>query len=405
MTRTKALLAILALATSATLTAAQSPAQAPVSDLSVWRPSQSILAAIRTKCGAGNAADLQSCFLAEMKNQGASNESIAFAQSMSNSGQIYLNFFRKTGKVSVGYITYVFRANEMNGVVFLNGDPSPIDVDDPKYLTVDMLKQNPVYQQLAMQHPNISHWPGDRTNHLYPLMRDTDSGGQQALVRYLLKAGCHACANVGSARVAFNFDANGKLTGTKLMNVIPGSPPVTENPVEEGPAGDPVGKGTTHNRAPQSPVAPPSPANAAHFTLAFYSVSPRQQAPASQAQSANEAAAHGAAAQTPATAADITAAPTAIAATVGKTFTISLEGNRTTGYSWKVATKLDPKLFKKVGETYAPTNPGLAGSGEINKFTFRATGKGTATIVFNYSRPWEKAVPPAKSATFTITID
>src|ERR1700744_2664909 len=140
MTRTKTLLAILALATSATLSAAQTP----VSDLSVWRPSQSILAAIRTKCGAGNAADLQSCFVAEMKNQGASNASMAFTQSMANSGQIYLNFFRKTGKVSIGYFTYVFRANEMNGVVLLNGDPSPIDVDDPKYLTVDMLKQNPV---------------------------------------------------------------------------------------------------------------------------------------------------------------------------------------------------------------------------------------------------------------------
>jgi predicted secreted protein len=398
MTRTKTLLAILALATSATLSAAQTP----VSDLSVWRPSQSILAAIRTKCGAGNAADLQSCFVAEMKNQGASNASMAFTQSMANSGQIYLNFFRKTGKVSIGYFTYVFRANEMNGVVLLNGDPSPIDVDDPKYLTVDMLKQNPVYQQLAMQHPNISSWPGDRTNHLYPLMRDTDSGGQQALVRYLLKDGCHACANVGSARVAFNFDANGKLIGTQLMNVIPGSPPVTENPVEEGPAGDPAGKGTTHNRAPQSPEPP---AHAAHLALASYSLPAHQQAPASQAQSANDAAAHGGAAQTPATAADTNAAPTAITTTVGKTFTISLEGNRTTGYSWKLATKLDPKLFKKVGETYAPTNPGTPGSGEINKFTFRATGKGTATIVFNYSRPWEKNTPPAKSATYSITIE
>jgi predicted secreted protein len=393
------ILSFAAFATFATFTAAQDSAS--VSDLSVWRPAQGVLDAVRNQCGAGNSAKLESCFLAAMKNQGASNASMAFAQSMSNSGQIYLNFFRKTGNVSIGYITYVFRANENNGVVLLNGDPSPIDVDDPKYLTADMLKQNPVYQQLAMQHPNISNWPGDRTNHLYPLMRDTDSGGQQALVRYLLKDGCHACANIGSARVAFNFDANGKLSGTKLMNVIPGSPPVTENPVEQGPAGDPAEKGTTHNRAPQSPQ---SPANTAHVVAASYSSPSRQQAPASQAQSANDAAAHGGAAQTPATA-DTNAAPTAITTAVGKTFTISLEGNRTTGYSWRLATKLDPKLFKKIGETYAPTNPGLAGSGEINKFTFRATGKGIATILFTYSRPWEKTTPPTKTATYQITID
>ena len=386
MTRTKALLATFAFLLSAPLLAAQTP----VSVLSVWRPAKGVLSAIRTRCGAGNPADIQSCFVAEMKNQGASNEAIAFAQSMANTGQLYLNFFRKSGKVSVGYITYVFRANDLNGVVLLNGDPSPINVDDPQYLTMVMLAQNSVFQQLTAKHPNLMSFPGDRTNNLYPEMRDRSAGGQQALVRYLLKD-CHACATVATARVAFNFDASGKFTGAKLLNVIPGGPPTTESPVESNPAGDSARKGTPHNRAPES---------SAHIVTTSYSAPARQQAPASQAQSSNEAAAHGAASQQ--LPADTNAAPTAIATTVGKTFTISLEGNRTTGYSWKLATKLDPKLFKKVSETYSPTNPGAGG---MDKFTFRATGKGSATIVFNYSRPWEKSTPPAKTATYTITVE
>jgi predicted secreted protein len=395
MTPTKTLLALLALATSATLSAAQTPA--PVSDLSVWRPAKGVLSAIRAKCGAGNPADIQSCFLAQMKNQGASNQAIAFSQSMASTGQIYLRFFRKSGKVSVGYITYVFRANDLNGVVLLNGDPSPINVDDPQYLTLQTLAQNPVFQQLVAKHPNLTSFPGDRSNNIYPEMRDTSSGGQQALVRYALKD-CHACAIVATARVAFNFDASGKFTGAQLMNVIPGGPPTTESPVESSPAG----QGTSHNRAPQSPAA----AAGSHLANASYRITAHQQAPsAPQAQSSNEAAAHGGDSQSAATAADTNAAPTAIAATVGKTFTISLEGNRTTGYSWKLATKLDPKRLKKIGETYAPTHPGLAGSGEINKFTFRAIAAGTATLTFTYSRPWEKNTPPAKTATYKITVE
>jgi hypothetical protein len=203
-----------------------------VSDLSVWHPAPGAIDAVRKQCGAGDSANLESCFLAAMKNQGAPNSAIAFAQSMSNRGPIYLKFFRHTGKVSVGYFEYLFRANELEGVALVNGSPSPIDVDDPQYLTRAMIAPNPVYQQLAAKYPNVSSWPGDRTDQSLPELRDRNSGGQQALVRYLLKDGCHACANIGSARVAFNFDATGKFTGVRLLNVIPGAPPSTPSPTE-----------------------------------------------------------------------------------------------------------------------------------------------------------------------------
>lgn len=203
-----------------------------VSDLSVWRPAPGAIDAVRKQCSAGDSANLEACFLAAMKNQGAPNSAIAFAQSMSGRGPIYLKFFRHTGKVSVGYFEYVFRANELEGVALVNGSPSPIDVDDPQYLTRAMLAQNPGYQQLAAKYPNISSWPGDRTDQSLPEMRERNFGGQQALVRYVLKDGCHACANIGTARVAFDFDATGKFIGVRLLNVIPGVAPSTPSATE-----------------------------------------------------------------------------------------------------------------------------------------------------------------------------
>jgi inhibitor of cysteine peptidase len=351
-----------------------------VSDLSVWHAPSGALDAIRKQCGAGAATDIQSCFIAAMKQQGASNSAIAFAQSMAASGQIYLKAFRKTGAVSIGYFEYVFRANETEGVAIVNGDPSPIDVDDPQYLTSKMLAANAVYQQLAGKYPNISSWPGDRTSPGLPEVRQRDAGGTQVLVRYLLKNGCHACANVGSARVAFNFNAAAKFEGAHLMNVIPGAPPSSDQPTERDPAGTGLGNAVTPSRAARRT----QPA-ARLVTTSYQTTTP---AP----QNAN----------TPATE---TLPLQELHAKSGEDITITLEGNRTTGYSWQLATKLDSKLLKKVSETFTPKNPGTPGSGENNLFIFHCQAKGSATLTFHYSRPWEKNAPPAKTATYHITIE
>ncbi len=343
-----------------------------VSHLSVWHPPKGALDAIRKRCGAGAAAGMQSCFLTAMKQQGASSSAIAFAQSMAASGQIYLKAFRNTGAVSIGYFEYVFRANETEGVAIVNGDPSPIDVDDPQYLTSKMLSANSVYQQLAGKYPNISSWPGDRTSPSLPEVRQRDSGGTQVLVRYLLKDGCHACANVGSARVAFNFNAAGKFDGTNLMNVIPGAPPSSDQPTEQDPAGTGPGNAVTPSRATQS-MQP-----AARLVTTSYQTT----TPATETLPLQE-----------------------LQAKSGEDITITLEGNRTTGYSWQLATKLDPKLLKKVSETFTPKSPGTPGSGENNLFIFHCRAKGSATLRFNYSRPWEKSAPPAKTAAYHITIE
>ena len=90
--------------------------------------------------------------------------------------------------------------------------------------------------------------------------------------------------------------------------------------------------------------------------------------------------------------------------TIGKTFTIALDANATSGYNWSQTTK-DTNVVAYVDNAYmaeAP-DPQVAGGSGTDTFTFKAVGKGTTTITLAYARPWE-SVPPAQTRTVTVTV-
>jgi inhibitor of cysteine peptidase len=90
--------------------------------------------------------------------------------------------------------------------------------------------------------------------------------------------------------------------------------------------------------------------------------------------------------------------------TIGKTFTIALDANATTGYNWSQTTK-DTNVVAYVDNEYVAEarDPQVVGGGGTDTFTFKAVGKGTTTITLAYARPWE-SVPPAKTRTITVTV-
>jgi len=90
--------------------------------------------------------------------------------------------------------------------------------------------------------------------------------------------------------------------------------------------------------------------------------------------------------------------------TVGKTFTVALDANATTGYNWSQTTK-DTNVVAYVDNAYAAaaSDPQVVGGGGTDTFTFKAVGKGTTTITLVYARPWE-SVPPAQTRTITVTV-
>jgi inhibitor of cysteine peptidase len=90
--------------------------------------------------------------------------------------------------------------------------------------------------------------------------------------------------------------------------------------------------------------------------------------------------------------------------TVGKTFTIALDANMTTGYNWSQTIK-DTNVVAYVDNAYmaAVADPQVVGGGGTDTFTFKAVGKGTTTITLAYARPWE-SLPPAQTRIITVTV-
>ena len=89
----------------------------------------------------------------------------------------------------------------------------------------------------------------------------------------------------------------------------------------------------------------------------------------------------------------------------GKQFSITLDSNPTTGYHWELASSLDEDVVKLVGNAYrGPETTKLLGAGGKEIWTFKAVGKGEEAIRMKYVRPWEKGVPPDKTADYVITV-
>ncbi len=152
--------------------------------------------------------------------------------------------FHKVGPVDVARVMYPLRANENYGLLLINGDPAILDVDDLKKLDRAAMEQNPMYQSVKQKYPATDIWPGDRSGTTWPQVNPLPDGGQQFIVGYPLINGCHACAHVGLALFAWDFDATGKFTGTKYVPTPP--PPELMRPPAEP-------------QQPSRPQTPPSP--------------------------------------------------------------------------------------------------------------------------------------------------
>jgi inhibitor of cysteine peptidase len=87
----------------------------------------------------------------------------------------------------------------------------------------------------------------------------------------------------------------------------------------------------------------------------------------------------------------------------GDDFIIALPSNVTTGYSWtqKIA---DANVMTAEGSTYLNPASARAGKGGQQLFVFHATAAGTTSVTFSYARPFEAGTPPAKSVSFTVTV-
>jgi inhibitor of cysteine peptidase len=87
---------------------------------------------------------------------------------------------------------------------------------------------------------------------------------------------------------------------------------------------------------------------------------------------------------------------------VGDKLVITLPGNPTTGFQWKVAAG-DPAIVRPSGgPEFEPAGRGMGSAGKLT-LRFDAAGAGQTGLKLIYHRPFEKDTPPAK--TFEVTVN
>jgi inhibitor of cysteine peptidase len=89
---------------------------------------------------------------------------------------------------------------------------------------------------------------------------------------------------------------------------------------------------------------------------------------------------------------------------VGEQFTVALDSNQTTGFSWSLGSGLDTTVVKKLSQDYQETNTGAVGAGGTDRWTFTGVNVGETTIKLQYSRPWVSGASPEKTEEIKVTV-
>lgn len=185
----------------------------------VWQPDAKTLEEARTACAKTAYSALGDCFTHQMQKAGASPQAIAFTHELHDDA--YLVKFQDTGRVSIAWITYPFRANTNSGCLLANGTPRLVDVDELSHLPLSQLKSDGGWRTLVAKHPKAMLWPGDRSGMSGVSEESLGGGGQRFLVDYMVLDGCHACARLAQVRYAFDFDTTGRLLGARFVDLKP----------------------------------------------------------------------------------------------------------------------------------------------------------------------------------------
>ncbi len=183
----------------------------------VWNTDKQTVQAAKQRCADTGGRELEECFADAMQGFGASPEAAAFTRSFG--GGAFVRKFRETGRVDIAHVVYPFRANEIMGILLVNGEPPIVDVDDIALLPKEAMEQDKTYAAIRKGYPRVTLWPGDRSLKQSLLVEALPAGGQAFVVPYTLRNFCHACEVLGTAFFSFDFDKGGKLSGIRFLRV------------------------------------------------------------------------------------------------------------------------------------------------------------------------------------------
>ena len=90
---------------------------------------------------------------------------------------------------------------------------------------------------------------------------------------------------------------------------------------------------------------------------------------------------------------------------VGQDFQITLPGNPTTGYEWRIAEPYDEAVVLLVRSYFKAGQSDRVGAGGLYLWNFRGVAKGEAQIDLEYVRPWEHGKDPEKRETYRVIVE
>jgi predicted secreted protein len=90
---------------------------------------------------------------------------------------------------------------------------------------------------------------------------------------------------------------------------------------------------------------------------------------------------------------------------VGDQFSLILDSNASTGFSWRVAEPTNEQVIKKISNNYIEPNTGLAGAGGTENWVFEGAHPGVTTIKMQYVRPWVTNESPDTTVDLEVTVN
>jgi len=102
--------------------------------------------------------------------------------------------------------------------------------------------------------------------------------------------------------------------------------------------------------------------------------------------------------------ADVSSSGKQIEIAAGGSFTITLDSNATTGYSWELKGISDTAVLEKADNKYEAPASGLMGAGGKEVWTFEAMKAGTSTLTMEYSQPWAGGQKSANTFSLTVVV-
>ena len=210
---------------SVLLASAQNGPDQKIGQSAVWQMPDAFRITITKKCGdATQPPPFAQCFMDHMAEGGAPPQAVAFTRELYkvSDGDIGILYgLHKVGPVDIAWVNYPLRANTNYGLLFVNGQPRILNVEDLKLLDQSAMEQDPQFQNTKAQFPKVAVWPGDRDGTTWPNSQPGPNGGIQFTVGYPLLNGCHACERAGFVMFNWNFGPQGKFLGTTFMGMTP----------------------------------------------------------------------------------------------------------------------------------------------------------------------------------------